>query len=87
MEVLWNFVRTVIVTNARMKNVNQRLRLKSKIVIKMTLSNEKLKEIRELIDKIEKKLANDPDLPKKCEEFQKKYGTLTAKDLMRTFTI
>lgn len=46
-----------------------------------------IKELREILDKIEEEIMNDPDLLKKCAEFQKKYGTITAKDLLKTFTI
>jgi len=46
----------------------------------ITSLKKRLKEIDERFDK-------DPDMLKKAEEYRKKYGTLTEKDLMKTFTI
>lgn len=37
------------------------------------------------IEKIIKKVFSDPDLAKKVEESQRKYGTLTAKDLQEIY--
>ena len=39
------------------------------------------------IDKIIEEIMNDPELPKKVEEYQRKYGTLTEEDLRKQFTI
>lgn len=41
----------------------------------------------EIIDGIIEKVMTDPNLLKKAEEYQKKYGTMTEKDLRRAFTI
>jgi tripartite-type tricarboxylate transporter receptor subunit TctC len=42
--------------------------------------------IAELV-RIAEEVENDPEVAKKAEEFQRKYGTLTEEDLRITFTI
>ena len=37
--------------------------------------------------KIIKEVENDPEVKKKMEENQRRYGTLTGEDLMKRFTI
>jgi len=46
-----------------------------------------IEEEIERLDKKMKEVMNDPDLPKKVEEYQKKYGTLSEEDLRKQFTI
>ncbi len=41
--------------------------------------------IGEEIDKIIEEVMNDPELPKKVEEYQKKYGTLSEEDMLKRF--
>ena len=45
------------------------------------------KESINIIDIIEKKLENDKKLNAKAEELEKKYGTLTWKELLQIFPI
>ena len=42
-----------------------------------------IEEEIERLDKKMKEVMNDPDLPKKVEEYQKKYGTFSEEDLMK----
>ena len=41
----------------------------------------------ETLIRIAEEVESDPEVAKKTEEFQRKYGTLTAEDLALTFTI
>lgn len=45
------------------------------------------KEEIERLDKKIEEVMNDPDLPEKVEEYQKKYGTISEEDLRKRFTI
>jgi len=36
---------------------------------------------------IDKKFKNDPNVKKEAEEYRRKYGELTAEDLMKEFII
>ena len=44
-------------------------------------------EIIEAMKRVVKEVEDDPEVAKKAEESQRKYGTLTAEDLAMTFTI
>lgn len=44
-------------------------------------------EVVEALVRVVKEVGKDPEVRKKEEEFQRKYGTLTAEDLALTFTI
>ena len=44
-------------------------------------------EVIEALERIVEEVGNDPEVRRKEEEFQRKYGTLTAEDLLRPFTI
>jgi len=44
------------------------------------------KKAEEIAGKM-RSLMNDPDLRKKVEEYQNKYGTMTEDDLRKRFTI
>ncbi len=39
--------------------------------------------LKNKLKEIDKRFYEDPNLLKKAEEYRKKYGTLTAKDLMK----
>jgi len=60
-----------------------------KVIRQIPKGNEMVsrEEIQKKLDEIEEKIANDPDLLRKCAEFQKKHGTITPKDLLKEFTI
>jgi len=44
-------------------------------------------ELRKILMKIHKKVMNDPEVKRRAEEYCRKYGTLTAEELDREFTI
>lgn len=46
-----------------------------------------MEEILERIEKTMEEILNNPEFRKECEEYQKKYGTLTQEELRREFTI
>ena len=43
--------------------------------------------IKERLNFIDKKFENDPNVKKEAEEYRRKYGELTAEDLMKEFII
>ena len=43
--------------------------------------------IKERLNFIDKKFENDPNVKKEAEEYRRKYGELTAEDLMKEFAI
>lgn len=48
---------------------------------------ERRETVIEVLKRIVEKVESDPEVAKREEEFQRKYGTLTAEDLAITFTI
>jgi hypothetical protein len=44
-------------------------------------------DVMEVLKRVCEEVEKDPEVAKKAEEFQRKYGTLTAEDLAMTFTI
>lgn len=51
------------------------------------MKKEKVAKIRKLLEKIDAEYEGDPNSAKCVEEYQKKYATLTEKDLNKPFTI
>lgn len=49
-------------------------------------AKEKIEKIGK-IERIMENLINDPEFREESEKYQKKFGTLTEKDLRETFTI
>jgi hypothetical protein len=47
----------------------------------------KREELMSTLKRKVEEVENDPEVVKKAEEFQRKYGTLTREDLDITFTI
>jgi len=46
-----------------------------------------IKKIRKLLRSIDEKYEKDPSIPKKAEEYRRKYSELTEEDLLKIFTI
>jgi|GEM_PF-1918853 len=50
-------------------------------------SKESKEEIQKKLKELLQDLLKDPELAEKAEEYQRKYGTMTAEELQKQFTI